>query len=172
MGSRSTNAGPRGCYATSDGRWIALSASTPRMAERMLQSYELGHLLNDARFATNEARVRHAADLDVEVSAAIGSRTLAENVAIIDASQLTAQPVQTIEDIERDAHWQARGLTRDVADEGRTIRMHDVVPRLSGTPGEIRSRGGELGADSDAIFTAELGLTPADLARLRAAGVI
>ena len=59
-GSRSKNAGPRGCYATKDGRYIAVSGSTPKMAERFLQAYGLGDLLKDARFATNEARVAHA----------------------------------------------------------------------------------------------------------------
>ena len=56
-GSRSKNAGPRGCYRTSDGRFIAVSGSTPKMAERFLVSYGLGDLLTDERFATNEARV-------------------------------------------------------------------------------------------------------------------
>src|SRR5438132_647382 len=55
-GSKSKNAGPRGCYRTRDGRWIAVSGSTPKMAERFLCSYALGHLLDDPRFATNEAR--------------------------------------------------------------------------------------------------------------------
>ena len=172
MGSRSTNAGPRGCYATKDGRWIALSASTPKMAERFLQSYGLAHLLADPRFATNEARVRHAAELDDEVGAAIGRRTLDENLAIVEANQLTAQPVQTIEDIERDPHWQARTLLTDVADSDLTVRMHDVVPRLSVTPGDVRGAGGALGADNEDVFVGELGLKRADFERLLDAGVI
>src|SRR6185503_15726162 len=57
-GSRSKNAGPRGCYPTKDGRFIAVSGSTPRMAERFLDAYGLRHLLDDPRFATNEARVQ------------------------------------------------------------------------------------------------------------------
>src|SRR6187397_624907 len=40
-GSRSTNAGPRGCYRTQDGGWIAVSGSTPKMAERLLSAYGL-----------------------------------------------------------------------------------------------------------------------------------
>jgi hypothetical protein len=63
-GSRSKNAGPRGCYQTSDGRFIAVSGSTPKMAERFLVSYGLGNLLADERFATNEARVDNGVELD------------------------------------------------------------------------------------------------------------
>ena len=171
-GNRSSNSSPRGCYATADGRWIALSGSTPRMAERALESYALGHLLQDARFATNEARVRHAPELDAAIRTAIGQRTLQENLAIIEANQLTAHPVQTIEDIERDPHWQARSLLVDFADGPATIRMHTVVPRFSRTRGRIRSAGAELGAQNEDVFVGELGLDPAELSRLRAAGVI
>src|SRR5829696_7532727 len=54
-GSRSRNAGPRGCYPTADGGWIAVSGSTPKMAERFLRSYGLDALIADPRFATNAA---------------------------------------------------------------------------------------------------------------------
>lgn len=172
MGNRSSNSGPRGCYATSDGRWIAVSGSTPKMAERFLESYDLGHLLRDPRFRTNEARVRHAVELDAAIGDAIGRRTLDENVAIIEANQLTAQPVQTIQDIERDPHWQARNLLIDVPDHDVKVRMHNVIPRLSGSSGEIRSAGGALGADNEDVFVGELGLNQDDLKRLRDEGVI
>ena len=58
--------------------------------------------------------MQHALDLDAVVAEAIASRTLAENVAIIEANQLTAMPVQTVADIERDPHWRARNLTVSV----------------------------------------------------------
>jgi len=172
LGNRSGNSGPRGCYLTSDGHWIAVSGSTPKMAERFLQSYGLVDLLGDARFATNEARVRHASALDAEVARAIGARTLDENVAIIDANALTAHPVQTIREIEADPHWRAQKLLVDVPNGHASVRMHNVIPRLSETQGEIRSAGGDLGADNDAIFIRELGLDAEELARLRDAGIV
>lgn len=170
-GSRSRNSGPRGCYRTRDQQWIAVSGSTPKMAERFLRSYGLDALLADPRFATNEARVAHAEELDAAVRDAIAARTLAENIAIIDANKLTAVPVQTVAAIERDLHWQARELTVTVPTDRSGVRMHSVVPRLSVTPGDIRWAGGELGQDNAAIF-GELGLTAPDLQRLSAAGVI
>jgi len=172
LGSRSRNAAPRGVYRTRDGGWLAVSGSTPKMAERFLHAYGLAHLLSDPRFATNEARVQHAAELDAVVADAIGARTLADNLALVDAHPPTAVPVQTIADIERDPHWQARQLTRNVSDESGVVRMHTVVPRLSATPGEIRYPGKTMGADNAAIYGDELGLSREDLKRLRAAGII
>jgi crotonobetainyl-CoA:carnitine CoA-transferase CaiB-like acyl-CoA transferase len=171
-GSRSRNAGPRGCYRTRDDRYIAVSGSTPKMAERLLDAYGLGDLLHDPRFATNEARVAHAAELDAAVCQAIAARTLEENLTIVDAHRLTAVPVQTVADIERDPHWQERGLLVDVGEGSSAVRMHNVVPRLSETPGTIRSSGGELGEHNEAVWSGELGLSARDLQRLREDGII
>lgn len=172
IGSKSNNAGPRGCFATSDGGWIAVSGSTPRMAERLLGAYGLGHLLEDPRFATNEARVRHAHELDAVISTAIGSKTLLENVRLIEAQALSAVPVQTIAEIEQDPHWQARSLTTDVPDGGTSVRMHNVCPRLSATPGLIAWPGGPPGAHNTEIYGRELGLSCDELHRLADAGII
>jgi crotonobetainyl-CoA:carnitine CoA-transferase CaiB-like acyl-CoA transferase len=171
-GSRSKNAGPRGCYPTKDGRWIAVSGSTPRMAERFLESYSLGHLLADERFATNEARVQHSRELDDEVAKAIAVRTLEENLEIIRTNSLTAVAVQTVADIERDPHWRMRQLIVDVPNGNSKVRMHNVTPRLSATPGEIRWAGGALGEHNNEVYRTELGLTCDDLNRLKATGVI
>ena len=141
------------------------------MAERFLRCYGLAHLLEDSRFATNAARVAHAGQLDEAIAAAIGSKTVAENVAIIDANSLTAIRVQTVEDITRHAHWQSRELMVDVPEGAGSIRMHNVTPRLSGTPGSIRWSGGALGRDNADVY-GEIGLGTSDLDRLRAAGAI
>ena len=172
QGSRSKNAGPRGCYRTKDGRWIAISGSTPKMAERLLESYGLGAMLQDDRFATNEARVEHGAELDSAVAGAVAARTLQENLDIIEEHELTAVAVQTVADIEQDSHWRSRQLVVDVPNGSSVVRMHNVTPRLSGTPGEIRWPGGALGEHNDEIYRAELGLNGDELKRLKDEGVI
>jgi crotonobetainyl-CoA:carnitine CoA-transferase CaiB-like acyl-CoA transferase len=155
-----------------------VSGSTPKMAERFLQAYGLGRLLDDARFATNQARVQHADALDEEIAQAIAARTLAENLRIIEANALTAVAVQTVADIEQDPHWHARQLLLDVpipngnGHNGEAIRMHNVVPRLSETPGEVSWPGGELGQHNREVYGTELGLTCDDIARLQQAGVV
>jgi formyl-CoA transferase len=171
-GSRSTNSAPRGCYETRDGRWLAVSGSTPKMAEKFLVGYSIGALLDDPRFATNEARVRHATELDAAIGEAIGSKTLEENMEIVRANGLTAYPVQSIPDIENDPHWQALGLIADVTDGEDRVRMQNVIPRFSATPGEIRWPGASLGEHNEAIYCGELGLSAQRLAELRDAGVI
>ena len=170
-GSRSRNASPRGCYETKDHRWLAVSGSTPKMAERFLRSYGLESMLDDPRFATNEARVTNAESLDAAIRNAIAMRTLAENMRIVNDNHLTAVPVQTVADIERDPHWQARALTVQVPNGPTPVRMHNVLPKLSESPGELRWAGGPLGQDNEPVY-AELGLGPAEISRLASVGVI
>ena len=171
-GGRSSNSGPRACYLTADGRWLAVSASTPKTAERFLAAFGLAHLLDDARFASNEARVSHATELNDLVAAAMASRSMAAIMEVVDREQLTAGPVQTIADIEHDPHWLARELTVNVASNGHAVRMHNLVPRFSETQGRIRSAGGQPGADNQAVYCEELGLSRDDLRRLQAAGIV
>jgi formyl-CoA transferase len=172
QGNRSTNSGPRGCYRTADGHWLAVSASTPKMAERFMKGYGLDSMLADKRFATNEARVQHAEELDAAIRDAIGALPFSENMEIVTSHKLTAHPVQTIADIERDPHWRARRLTLDVGPIDHAVRMHNVVPRLSETPGEIKWPGGELGQHNEEIYCGELHMTSGDLDSLRSRGVI
>jgi crotonobetainyl-CoA:carnitine CoA-transferase CaiB-like acyl-CoA transferase len=171
-GSRSKNSGPRGCFRTRDNRYIAVSGSTPKMAERFLQAYGIGHLLQDPRFASNQARVQHAEELDRQVADAVASRTLEENLRIIEEHELTGVAVQTIADIERDPHWHERELLVDIPNGHGAIRMHNVVPRLSETPGTIGWPGGELGQHNPDIYSTELGLSREELDGLRDAGII
>jgi crotonobetainyl-CoA:carnitine CoA-transferase CaiB-like acyl-CoA transferase len=173
QGSRSRNASPRGVFQTSDGHWIAVAASTPKMAERFLESYGLGAMLLDPRFADNESRVKHAPELDAIISDVIGKRTLEKNLEIINNNKLTAIQVQTIADIEDDSHWEARPLLLDIADPkmGR-VRMHNALPFFSKTPGEIKWVGGEIGADNQTFYADELGLTENQVEQFRLKGII
>jgi formyl-CoA transferase len=141
------------------------------MAERFLTAYGLDALLADPRFATNEARVNHGLELDDAVCEAIGTRTLAENLTIIEQHKLTAGAVRTVADIEQDPHWRARQLTLDVSDNGQPVRMHAVVPRLSATPGHILWAGGALGQDNQLVYR-ELGVSCDEQKQLASAGVI
>lgn len=173
QGSRSRNAGPRGVFRTSDGHWIALDASTPKMTKRLFEGYGLGKMIQDPRFANNESRVQHAAEFERLLSEIIGQRTLEENRRIIQENELTAAQVQTIAEVEQDRQWQERGFFREVAGpDGKTVRMHAAVPFLSSTPGELSWPGGELGQDNAAVYVGELGLSEQELSELSSQGII
>jgi len=172
QGNRSDNASPRGTYRTRDDRWVALSASTPASAAALFKNLGLGHLLDDARFATNDARVAHNDLVDAALDRVIGERTLAEMQQLFEASDLTASPIYDIADIAKDPHVIARRILLDVPDpELGTVRMVAPTPRLSDTPAATAWTGPALGAHNQLVYGA-LGLSAAEIDALEREGVI
>jgi crotonobetainyl-CoA:carnitine CoA-transferase CaiB-like acyl-CoA transferase len=72
-GSRSLTTSPRNVYATSDGRYIAISASIQAMAERVFRAIGKPEMIDDPRFGTNTDRVRHIDECDQAVAAFIAA---------------------------------------------------------------------------------------------------
>ncbi len=172
QGNRSSNASPRGTYRTRDGRWVALSASTPASAAALFAGLGLGHLLDDPRFATNDARVAHNDLVDAALAEAIGQRTLDEMQQLFESADLTAAPVYDIADITKDPHVIARKFLVDVPDpELGAVRMTAPTPRLAETPAAIEWPGPPLGAHNREVY-AEVGIDDDQLEALRRDGVV
>ncbi len=170
-GSRSTNSGPRNAYRCKDGLYVGLSASTQKMAERVFRSIGRPDLVDDPRYRTNDARVKHAAELDAIIGAFIADRTQAENVAFFEQAEVTIGPIYDISQIVEDPHVLERELIADYPDPDMgAFPMHHVVPRLSGTPGSIRTPAPRLGEHNRALL-AELNVDDAAYAQLLAAGI-
>jgi crotonobetainyl-CoA:carnitine CoA-transferase CaiB-like acyl-CoA transferase len=173
IGNRSHNASPRGTYRTNDGKWVALSASTPASADAMFKALGIGGLLADPRFATNDARIANGEAVDQAIAEAIGQRSREEIVRLFETEGLTAAPVYDIADIMEDPHFKARHTFVDLPDpELGTATMSAPTPRLSDTPGTIRWVGPPLGAHNREVYAGELGLSDAEMERLKADGVI
>jgi crotonobetainyl-CoA:carnitine CoA-transferase CaiB-like acyl-CoA transferase len=171
-GSRSTNAAPRNAYRTSDGRYVGLSASTQKMAERTFRSIGRDDLIANPRYRTNADRVRHAEELDAIIGAFVAQRTQAENVAFFEAAEVTIGPIYDISQIVEDPHVLARELIADYPDADMgTFPMHPIVPRLSATPGSIRSPAPGLGEHNKEVL-AGIGIDSAAYDALLAAGVV
>jgi formyl-CoA transferase len=171
-GSRSTNAGPRNAYRCNDGLYVCLSSSTQKMAERLFRSIGRPEFITDPRYATNAERVKHAEELDAVIGAFVAQRSQAENVAFFERAEVTIGPIYDIRQILEDPHVLARELVADYPDPDMgAFPMHHVVPRLSGTPGSIRTPAPRLGEHNRPLL-AEIGVNDAAYARLIAAGAV
>jgi formyl-CoA transferase len=170
-GSRSTNAAPRNVYQTKDGHWVCLSASTQGMAERVLAKIGRPELAKDPRFATNIERVRNGVELDRLIGAFIGERDLAENLRYFDEAGVTIGPVYDISQIVQDDYVLEREAVIEIPDaEMGELPTHPVVPRLSGTPGALKSAAPTIGEHNEALLRPLLG--EAEYAKLCRSGVI
>ena len=116
--------------------------------------------------------MQHAAELDAIVGSFIGKMTLAENMAFFDKEEVTVGPIYDIAQFVQDPHVIAREIVVDLPDdEMGTLPMHNVVPKMSGTPGAIRTPAPKLGQHNAEILSG-LGLGEAELQSLATDGVI
>ncbi len=157
-GSASNTSSPRNVYRCRDGRYLAVSGSTPQVARRILEVIGRADMLEDPRFKTNEDRVRHRDLVDAAVGAWFAEHDHDEALTIMREAGATVGPILTPADAASDPHFVARGIHVDAddADYG-SLPMHNIVPRLSGTPGVWQRPAPKLGEHNDEIL-AELGL--------------
>jgi crotonobetainyl-CoA:carnitine CoA-transferase CaiB-like acyl-CoA transferase len=172
-GSRLPFVAPRNSYQTSDGGWIAISGSTQATFERVATALGIEQVLEDPRFADNQGRIANAEALDEIIQDALSRRTRDEALAALTEAGAAVGPVNNVRDIFADPHFEARENIATALDgDLGPMRMQGVVPRLLGTPGRIARTPGGKGCDNPAVYSALLGLEPADLEELERAGVI
>ncbi len=147
MGSGLPYSTPRGTYLTSDGRWLAVSASSSSVAARVMA---LVGLEEDERFATFVGRAANRQEVEDAMARWVADHTLDEAMAEFDRIDAAAAPVMSMADLDGDPHATHRELFVEV--DG--ITMQGLVARLSETPGRIRWAGRPLGHD-DADFDPE-----------------
>ena len=93
-------------------------------------------------------------------------------MAIFEAAEITANPVYEIDQLIADPHVQARGVLVEAPDdEAGSVLMHNIIPRLSETPGRLRSAAPSLGQHTRSILES-LGRDAAAIEALVAAGAI
>ncbi len=171
-GSRSNTTSPRNVFRTRDGRYIAISASIQAMAERLLRTIGRADMIADPRFATHTSRVANADECEAPIRAFIAERDSADVLAIFAAAEITAAPVYDIDQLVADPHVIEREVLVEYPDAALGhVAMHNVVPRLSETPGAIRSAAPELGEHTGEILEA-LGVDATRRGALAARGAI
>ena len=172
VGSASEATAPRNVYATKDGGWVAISASTQAMTERLFAAIGRADLNENPDFKTNAERIKRRLEVDAIVGGWIEERTLAANIAFFEEAGVTAAPVYDIGQFLEDPHVQERGIVFEAPDdEMGEVPMHAVVPRLSRTPGALRTPAPKVGQHNEEVYT-RIGYSNERLAALRQRGVI
>lgn len=171
-GSRSHVSAPRSVYECSDGAFVAMSASMQSMAERLFRVIGREDLITDPRFLTNADRVRNNDILDPIVADFMRQRTREENLKLFGDAGVTVGPVCDVADLAEHPYVIERESIVVLPDqETGELPMHNVVGRLSRTPGAIRTPAPELGEHTEEIL-AGIGVGEAELTRLREQGVV
>jgi len=167
-GNRSTGTAPRRAFKTKDSKWVNIAAATAETAARIMEMVERPEIANEPWFSSNGERLKHAELIDGAIERWVAERTRHEVMRIAERSEVTLAPMYDIEEMFNDVHVRTAGFITGVEDKDLgQMNMPNVLFKLSGTPGQIRWTGPELGDATKEVLEGELGLSAGRLEKLR-----
>ena len=170
-GSALPGIAPSNAYRCSDGV-VLVAGNGDSIFKRLMGVIGRPDLGQDPALSGNAGRVARAVELDHAIEAWTHTRSVEEVLATLGEARVPAGRVYTARDIVEDPHYRARDMIlRQTTRDGHEIEVPGIVPKLSGTPGALRSSAPGLGDDTDAVL-GEIGLSPQDIAALRARKVV
>jgi formyl-CoA transferase len=124
-------------------------------------------LRDDPALARNDGRAAQMQRIDEAISQWTSQRTLEEALKEMERAEVPAGRIYSAADIAADPHFAARGMIQEViAGDGEPLKVPGVVPKLSATPGAIRSAAPKLGEHTEAVLT-QIGYGAAEIEELR-----
>jgi formyl-CoA transferase len=170
-GSALPGIAPSNAYRCSDG-YVLISGNGDSIFRRLMEAIGRSDLANAPDLAGNVGRVARVVEIDRAIEQWTSTRTVTEVLANMAAARVPAGKVYTARDIAEDPHYRAREMiVSQVTRDGWTLDVPGVVPKLSATPGTLRSPAPRLGEDTEAALR-ELGFGDEAIAELRAKGVL
>jgi crotonobetainyl-CoA:carnitine CoA-transferase CaiB-like acyl-CoA transferase len=172
LGNQHPNIVPYQVFPTADGH-IVLSIGNDPTFKRFCEAFGLTHLLEDARFATNAARVENRQLVTDTLTPVMQQHPTVWWVDQLEALKIGCGPINKLSEVFSDPHVVARGVVREMAhSSGETVKVIANPVRLSETPPDYRIAPPLLGEHTEAVLRERLGIDAEALAGLRKKGVI
>jgi crotonobetainyl-CoA:carnitine CoA-transferase CaiB-like acyl-CoA transferase len=172
-GPRLPRIAPSNVYRSKDGKWVVIAANHDTLWRRLARAMGRPELAEDPRYVDHHARGEHEDELDEIIGAWAAQHTAAELDRLLDEAGVVCAPVYSIADIYNDPYFRERELLVSHHDEVHgEMTVPGVVPKLSATPGSIRSPARwSPGADTERVLS-ELGLGEEEIEQLERERVI
>jgi formyl-CoA transferase len=170
-GSALPGIAPSNAYPCEDG-WVLVAGNGDSIFKRLMHAIGRDDLGAAPDLADNAGRVARVVEIDGAIADWTRPRSVQQVLDAMAAARVPAGRVYTARDIAEDPHYRARDMilqqpTRD----GEMIEVPGIVPKLSGTPGTVRTNAPHVGDDTDAMLRG-MGLSVEQIAALRQKGII
>ena len=171
-GSAMPGIAPTNAYRCQDGSYAIIAGNGDSIFKRLMAAIGRDDLAQDPALADNAGRVIRAAELDAAIGDWAALRSVDDVLVVLDLAGVPASKIFSVADIAADAHFAARGMLAEVAmQDGTSLQVPGIVPKLSASPGGHRRNAPDLGQDTNAVLQ-DLGLTQAQIAGLRERGIV
>ena len=152
---------------------MLIAANQDAVFGRLAAAMGEPELATDPRYATHSARGAAMAELDDHIAQWTATRNAEDVLTLLHEQGVPAGRIFRAKDMFEDPHFAAReAIVRIAHRDFGELPMQNVAPKLSSTPGAVRTAGPELGEHNDAVWGGLLGVAPDDLHRLHERGVI
>ena len=160
-GSALPGIAPSNAYRCADGQ-VVIGGNGDSIFKRLMACVGRDDLGQDPGLTDNAQRAARVDELDAAITAWTVQRPVAEVVALLQAVSVPVGRIYTVADIATDPHFLARGMIQQTSTpDGLPLAVPGIVPKLSATPGTIRSAAPTLGEHTDEVMAAlRAGRTP------------
>ncbi len=171
-GSAFPGIAPTNAYPCRDGQYVLVAGNGDSIFKRLMEAIGRSDLASDPVLAHNDGRVQRVDEIDAAIGAWTATQDIDEVLETMTRARVPAGRIYSAKDIAEDPHYAARGMIEQIVTrDGLSLKVPAVVPKLSATPGTLRTQAPTLGEHTEAVLL-RLGYGAADILRLRAQRVL
>ena len=170
-GSALPGIAPTNAYQCADGGYVLVAGNGDSIFKRLMTVIGRDDLGNDPQLENNDGRVKRVTELDHAIGQWTKTVSTTKAVEMLDLAAVPAGRIYTVADIANDPHYKARENIQTIQmQDGSKVDVPGVIPKLSRTPGSIKTLAPEIGQNTDEILKS-IGLTDDQVASLKERGI-
>jgi len=171
-GSTLPGIAPSNAYRCADGSHVLVAGNGDGIFRRLMEAIGRLDLRDNPAYAQNDGRVAGVEEIDRAIEDWTSQRSQEEVLQVLAKAGVPSGKIYSAADILADPHYQARAMIQEIETrDGMRLKVPGIVPKLSETPGRIDQPAPALGQHTDEVLEG-IGLTPEQIAQLRALGVV
>ena len=170
-GSALPGIAPTNAYQCADGGYVLVAGNGDSIFKRLMTVIGREDLGNDPQLETNDGRVKRVAELDQAIGEWAKTVSTTKALEALDSVSVPAGKIYTVADIASDPHYKARENIQTIQmQDGTKLDVPGVIPKLSRTPGSIKTLAPDIGQNTDEILKS-IGLSDDQVASLKERGI-
>ncbi|MBU3575883.1 CaiB/BaiF CoA-transferase family protein [Polynucleobacter sp. UK-Mo-2m-Kol15] len=170
-GSALPGIAPTNAYLCADGGYVLVAGNGDSIFKRLMTVIGRDDLGNDPQLENNDGRVKRVAELDQAIGEWAKTVSTDKALEILDSVAVPVGRIYTVADIANDPHYKARGNIQTIQmQDGSKLDVPGVIPKLSRTPGSIKTLAPDIGENTDEILQS-IGLNDSQVASLKERGI-
>jgi len=173
LGTRHPTITPFQAFRASDA-WFVVAVGNDSLWKTFCETLDRADLLADPRFATNGDRTKHIADLIPELERVFARRKAQEWIDLLEGAGVPSAPVNSVDKVMQDPQLRARNMLVTVEDpEVGTVTIPGNPIKMENLPeSPTRPPASGIGQDTEEVLSGLLGLSPAQIRKLRESGAL